>query len=37
MKWNKLVEALDFINSKVDFKPSIGIVLGTGLGNRVNK
>jgi len=37
MKWNKLVEALDFINSKVDFKPNIGIVLGTGLGNLINE
>ena len=28
----KIKEAVDFINSKVDFKPAIGVVLGTGLG-----
>jgi purine-nucleoside phosphorylase len=29
----KIVEAKDFIRSKTDFKPQIGIILGTGLGS----
>jgi purine-nucleoside phosphorylase len=28
----KIKEAVDFINYKVDFKPAVGVVLGTGLG-----
>lgn len=32
----QLNEATDYINSQVDFKPSIGIILGTGLGSLVD-
>ena len=33
---NKLQESSDYIKSKFDFNPDIGIVLGTGLGDFVN-
>lgn len=33
----RLNKTLRFINSKVDFKPEIGIILGTGLGALVDK
>ncbi|MBN2669536.1 MAG: purine-nucleoside phosphorylase [Bacteroidales bacterium] len=32
-----LKETVDYINKTVDFKPEIGIVLGTGLGGLVNE
>ncbi|HDL02040.1 MAG TPA: purine-nucleoside phosphorylase [candidate division Zixibacteria bacterium] len=32
----ELNEAVDFIKSKIDFTPSIGIILGTGLGSLVD-
>ena len=33
----KIEEAVSFIQSKTDVKPSIGIILGTGLGGLVNE
>ncbi|RLD52241.1 MAG: purine-nucleoside phosphorylase, partial [Bacteroidetes bacterium] len=33
----KIEEIAKFVNKKVDFKPEIGIVLGTGLGGLVNE
>lgn len=33
--YGKLQETVAFINRKVDFKPELGIVLGTGLGNFI--
>lgn len=33
--YNKILDAVRYIQSKVDFKPQIGIVLGTGLGGLV--
>lgn len=32
----KLNEAIKYINSKIDFNPTIGIILGTGLGSLVD-
>ena len=34
---NKIKETTDFIQNKVDTKPQIGIILGTGLGGLVNE
>jgi len=34
---NKIKETTDFIQKKVDTKPQIGIILGTGLGGLVNE
>ena len=34
--YGKLQETVAFINSKADFKPELGIILGTGLGNFIN-
>lgn len=31
--YEKIVEATDFIQSKIDINPEVGVVLGTGLGN----
>lgn len=33
----KIKETADFISSKIDFKPEIGIILGTGLGGLVKE
>ena len=33
----EITEAYNFILSKTDFRPQIGIVLGTGLGGLVNE
>lgn len=32
----QLNEAVEYINSEIDFKPTIGIILGTGLGSLVD-
>ncbi len=32
----KIKESTDYINSKTDLSPTIGIILGTGLGNFIN-
>ena len=34
---NKIKETTDFIQNKVDTKPQIGIILGTGLGGLVDE
>lgn len=34
--YDKLLEAAEYISSKINTKPSIGIILGSGLGNVVN-
>jgi purine-nucleoside phosphorylase len=34
---NQINEAVDFIQNEVNFKPEIGIILGTGLGGLINK
>lgn len=33
----QLKETVDYINSRINFKPEFGIVLGTGLGGLVNE
>jgi len=36
MNWmDKINETTDYIKSKVDFSPTLGIILGTGLGNLI--
>jgi len=30
--WNQINEATDFIRTKTDFEPEVGLILGTGLG-----
>ena len=37
MLYNKIIESVDFIKSLSDFKPEIGIILGTGLGGLVDE
>ena len=33
---NKIKASAEFIQQKVDFRPEVGIILGTGLGGLVN-
>ncbi len=37
MFYNKVKESVDFINSKVDAQPKVGIILGSGLGSLVDR
>ena len=37
MLLEQMKEAADYINSKTQVKPSIGIILGTGLGGLVKE
>ncbi len=37
MLYEQIQEAVDFIRSKTDFQPIIGIILGTGLGSLVDE
>ena len=37
MLLEQMKEAVDFINSRTEIKPSIGIILGTGLGGLVKE
>ena len=34
--YNKIMESVEFIKSKVSRKPKIGVILGSGLGDLVN-
>ncbi|MFT5601279.1 MAG: purine-nucleoside phosphorylase [Flavobacteriales bacterium] len=37
MNWDKLQEAISYIQSQTEVKPVLGIVLGTGLGNLISE
>ncbi len=34
--YNKVVETVDYLNDKVSFRPKVGIILGSGLGDLVD-
>jgi purine-nucleoside phosphorylase len=36
MEYSQMIESAEYIQSKIDFKPDYGIILGTGLGALVN-